>query len=194
VSLTGKSTRFFGGGMLLTTIHALQLIKLLDIQKADHGVLTAMESRVLAGALNFKEKTVESVMTGIDRVTMLNVSIFLFSTLFNIILSLCTFPCETYILLYISFGNLNLKRTGKHNFCCQVNDRFDFNVLFRIYRSGHSRIPVYENNIHNIVGLVFAKDLTLISPDVGPSFELIAFLFVNFSNTRVGRFVGCCGY
>jgi CBS domain containing-hemolysin-like protein len=52
----------------------VQLIKLLDIQKAEHGVLTAMESRVLAGALNFKEKTVESVMSKIERVTMLNVS------------------------------------------------------------------------------------------------------------------------
>jgi CBS domain containing-hemolysin-like protein len=61
---------------------------------------------------------------------------------------------------------------------CQVNERFDFNVLFRIYRSGHSRIPVYQDNIHNIVGLVFAKDLTLISPDASVPHARLHFVVV----------------
>ncbi|WP_321369905.1 hemolysin family protein [uncultured Desulfuromusa sp.] len=33
------------------------------------------------------------------------------------------------------------------------------NVLKAILNSGHSRIPVYKNNIDNIIGLVYAKDL-----------------------------------
>jgi magnesium and cobalt transporter len=33
------------------------------------------------------------------------------------------------------------------------------NVLKAILDSGHSRIPVYKNNIDNIIGLVYAKDL-----------------------------------
>ncbi|MEA3544116.1 MAG: hemolysin family protein [Thermodesulfobacteriota bacterium] len=33
------------------------------------------------------------------------------------------------------------------------------NVLNAILKSGHSRIPVYKNNIDNIIGLVYAKDL-----------------------------------
>jgi len=32
-------------------------------------------------------------------------------------------------------------------------------VLDTITKAGHSRIPVYENNIDNIIGLVYAKDL-----------------------------------
>ena len=32
-------------------------------------------------------------------------------------------------------------------------------VLHAILQSGHSRIPVYKNNIDNIIGLVYAKDL-----------------------------------
>ncbi|RLB73528.1 MAG: HlyC/CorC family transporter [Deltaproteobacteria bacterium] len=33
------------------------------------------------------------------------------------------------------------------------------NILKAILSSGHSRIPVYQNNIDNIIGLVYAKDL-----------------------------------
>ncbi len=33
------------------------------------------------------------------------------------------------------------------------------NILKTILSSGHSRIPVYKNNIDNIIGLVYAKDL-----------------------------------
>ena len=33
------------------------------------------------------------------------------------------------------------------------------NILKVILSSGHSRIPVYQNNIDNIIGLVYAKDL-----------------------------------
>ena len=32
-------------------------------------------------------------------------------------------------------------------------------ILETISKAGHSRIPVYENNIDNITGLVYAKDL-----------------------------------
>ena len=32
-------------------------------------------------------------------------------------------------------------------------------ILDVVLKSGHSRIPVYENNIDNIIGLVYAKDL-----------------------------------
>jgi len=33
------------------------------------------------------------------------------------------------------------------------------NVLSTILESGHSRIPIYEGNIDNIIGMVYAKDL-----------------------------------
>jgi putative hemolysin len=37
-------------------------------------------------------------------------------------------------------------------------------VLDTIAQAGHTRVPVYENNIDNIVGLVYAKDLL---PEIG---------------------------
>ncbi len=41
-----------------------------------------------------------------------------------------------------------------------VDAEAPFNTLLSaILQSGHSRIPVYKNNIDNIVGLVYAKDL-----------------------------------
>ena len=50
-----------------------QLIKLLDIQKIEHNVLSETEQRILAGALKFRDKTVRMIMTKLDRVEMLNV-------------------------------------------------------------------------------------------------------------------------
>lgn len=42
--------------------------------------------------------------------------------------------------------------------CVDADDPFS-TVLDAILKSGHSRIPVYKNNIDNIIGLVYAKDL-----------------------------------
>lgn len=39
-----------------------------------------------------------------------------------------------------------------------INDNFD-DVVRTIKASGHSRIPVYKNNLDEIVGILFAKDL-----------------------------------
>ncbi|SEA25543.1 magnesium and cobalt transporter [Desulfuromusa kysingii] len=42
--------------------------------------------------------------------------------------------------------------------CADAEDPFS-HVLDVILDSGHSRIPIYKNNIDNIIGLVYAKDL-----------------------------------
>ena len=34
-----------------------------------------------------------------------------------------------------------------------------------IYKRGHSRIPVYEHNKDNIIGILMVRDLLLINPD-----------------------------
>ena len=90
----------------------------MQIQRTQHSVLTGTEARILEGALQFKEKLVEDVMTTLDKVFMLN-----------------------------------------------VDDRFSFDLLFQVFKRGHSRIPVYEGNRENIVGLIFSKDLILINPE-----------------------------
>nr|HMU02471.1 hemolysin family protein [Saprospiraceae bacterium] len=41
-------------------------------------------------------------------------------------------------------------------------DAFDTQMIDRVLQEGYSRIPCYENNIDNIVGLVYVKDLLAI--------------------------------
>jgi metal transporter CNNM len=47
----------------------------------------------------------------------------------------------------------------------ELNTRLSFSVLMDIYKSGFTRIPVYEEHRSNIVGVLFTKDLILIDPD-----------------------------
>ena len=47
----------------------------------------------------------------------------------------------------------------------ELNTKMSFAVLMDIYKSGFTRIPVYEGTRSNIVGILFTKDLILIDPD-----------------------------
>jgi metal transporter CNNM len=44
-------------------------------------------------------------------------------------------------------------------FCLGVEDKLNKTLIGRIYRSGNSRIPVYEGNSDNIIGILFTKEL-----------------------------------
>lgn len=44
-------------------------------------------------------------------------------------------------------------------FLLDIKCILDFNTMMKIAKSGHSRIPVYENNYMNIIGILFVKDL-----------------------------------
>lgn len=46
-----------------------------------------------------------------------------------------------------------------------VSSVLDFRTIAHIMQSGHSRIPVYEGERHNIVGLLLVKDLAFIDTD-----------------------------
>lgn len=50
-------------------------------------------------------------------------------------------------------------------FMLEINTELDQKTMKEIYRRGHSRIPVYEHNKNNIVGILMARDLLLINPD-----------------------------
>lgn len=39
--------------------------------------------------------------------------------------------------------------------------------MYEIFKSGYSRIPVYEKSKNDIVGLILAKDLIFVDPEVG---------------------------
>ena len=49
-------------------------------------------------------------------------------------------------------------------FMVNVDDRLSFETMSIIFKTGYSRIPVYENNVSNVVGLLFVKDLIFINP------------------------------
>eukprot|EP00127_Corallochytrium_limacisporum_P001577 Clim_evm30s66 gene=Clim_evmTU30s66 len=46
-----------------------------------------------------------------------------------------------------------------------ANAILDFETIGNMVQSGHSRIPVYEGERENIIGVVFAKDLAFVDPD-----------------------------
>lgn len=50
-------------------------------------------------------------------------------------------------------------------FMLEASLSLNFKILFLIFQSGHSRIPVYAGSRENIIGLVFAKDLILLDPE-----------------------------
>jgi len=49
-------------------------------------------------------------------------------------------------------------------FMVNVDDKLNFETMTTIFKTGYSRIPVYENNVSNVVGLLFVKDLIFINP------------------------------
>jgi len=54
----------------------------------------------------------------------------------------------------------------KRVYMLSVETVLDFDTLAEVFRTGHSRIPVYEGARDNVVGLMFTKDLILLSPEV----------------------------
>eukprot|EP01006_Ploeotia_vitrea_P024909 TRINITY_DN57721_c0_g1_i1.p1 TRINITY_DN57721_c0_g1~~TRINITY_DN57721_c0_g1_i1.p1 ORF type:complete len:543 (+),score=32.23 TRINITY_DN57721_c0_g1_i1:55-1683(+) len=50
-------------------------------------------------------------------------------------------------------------------FLLEVDAVLDEDTLALVWRSGHSRVPVYEKDHDNIVGILFTKDLILVSSE-----------------------------
>jgi len=66
------------------------------------------------------------------------------------------------------FGNKKVSQVMTHIdkvFMLDASLSLSFNVMLIIFQSGHSRIPVYENDRSNIIGVLFAKDLILLDPE-----------------------------
>ena len=70
-------------------------------------------------------------------------------------------------------------------FMIESSTRLTFQVLMDIYKSGFTRIPVYEIDRQNIIGILFTKDLILIDPD--DEVEIAA--VISFHGNREGGFV-----
>eukprot|EP00486_Rosalina_sp_Unknown_P014389 CAMPEP_0201595918 /NCGR_PEP_ID=MMETSP0190_2-20130828/192759_1 /ASSEMBLY_ACC=CAM_ASM_000263 /TAXON_ID=37353 /ORGANISM="Rosalina sp." /LENGTH=361 /DNA_ID=CAMNT_0048056061 /DNA_START=311 /DNA_END=1396 /DNA_ORIENTATION=+ len=62
--------------------------------------------------------------------------------------------------------------------CFDANTKLDAAGLKQIYRTGFSRIPIYENSKDNIIGILLVKTLILCDPD--PDLSIKQYLTVNF--------------
>jgi CBS domain containing-hemolysin-like protein len=38
-----------------------------------------------------------------------------------------------------------------------LDTKFDQQTINAIYEKGHSRVPIYENNVNNIIGVIHVK-------------------------------------
>jgi hypothetical protein len=47
-----------------------------------------------------------------------------------------------------------------------VADTLNYKLVYEIFKSGYSRIPVYESDRNDVVGLILAKDLIFVDPEV----------------------------
>jgi metal transporter CNNM len=47
-----------------------------------------------------------------------------------------------------------------------VTEKLSYKTIYEIFKCGYSRIPVYGDNRHDIVGLILAKDMIFIDPEV----------------------------
>ncbi len=94
-----------------------QLLELLKVTEGHHGIAKD-EVDIISGALEFKKKTAEEVMT--------------------------------------NYGDV---------YCLDINSVLDFKTMRDIFESGFSRIPVYEGDRHNIVGLLYLRDLAFVDAD-----------------------------
>ena len=55
----------------------------------------------------------------------------------------------------------------ENTFMLEVDERLSFETIGKIFKSGYSRIPVFEISRNNIIGLLFVKDLIFLDPEDG---------------------------
>jgi metal transporter CNNM len=52
-----------------------------------------------------------------------------------------------------------------NTFMLSVDEKLSFETIAKIFKTGYSRIPVYEISTNNVIGLLFVKDLIFIDPE-----------------------------
>ncbi len=50
-------------------------------------------------------------------------------------------------------------------FMISVKETLSYKTMYEIFKSGYSRIPVFERDRHDVVGLILAKDLIFVDPE-----------------------------
>ena len=68
----------------------------------------------------------------------------------------------------LTYKNIQVKdaMTGmEQTFMLEVDEKLSFETIGKIFKTGYSRIPVYEISRNNIIGLLFVKDLIFLDPE-----------------------------
>ena len=68
----------------------------------------------------------------------------------------------------LTYKNIQVKdaMTGmEQTFMLEVDEKLSFDTIGKIFKTGYSRIPVYEISRNNIIGLLFVKDLIFLDPE-----------------------------
>ena len=55
----------------------------------------------------------------------------------------------------------------ERTFMLNVDEKLNYETVARIFRTGYSRIPVFEISQNNVIGLLFVKDLIFVDPEDG---------------------------
>eukprot|EP00934_Nitzschia_sp_Nitz4_P000666 Nitzschia sp. Nitz4//scaffold112_size70979//48852//51327//NITZ4_005908-RA/size70979-augustus-gene-0.87-mRNA-1//1//CDS//3329533283//666//frame0 len=68
----------------------------------------------------------------------------------------------------LTYKNITVKEVMtpmNRTFMLSVDDKLSFETIATIFKTGFSRIPIYEVSRDNIIGLLFVKDLIFIDPE-----------------------------
>jgi len=68
----------------------------------------------------------------------------------------------------LTYKNIQVKdaMTGmEQTFMLEVDEKLSFETIGKVFKTGYSRIPVYEISRNNIIGLLFVKDLIFLDPE-----------------------------
>lgn len=68
----------------------------------------------------------------------------------------------------LTYKNIQVKdamTAMEQTFMLRVDEKLSFETIGKIFKTGYSRIPVFEISRNNIIGLLFVKDLIFMDPD-----------------------------
>lgn len=50
---------------------------------------------------------------------------------------------------------------------------FNLQTIYKIFKSGYSRIPIYDEDVNHVVSIILTKDLVFIDPEVNHSLTIL---------------------
>ena len=73
-----------------------------------------------------------------------------------------------FVMIYVQYKNIHVSdamTAMEQTFMLEVDEKLSFETIGKIFKTGYSRIPVYEIVRNNVIGLLFVKDLIFLDPE-----------------------------